>query len=149
MEMDVNMWKYQAILAPALFAGYVLAAAPDNTAPTRNAGGLQSTAGTLLLAQAEGPGLQGQEQQLLSQIQADDAKLKADEAAEQAHPRRVNPQAKYIRKAILRLSEAAEILRDTTKGYQGHRAEALKAMAEAHSQLMQCYLIDQQKAGPL
>src|ERR1700756_3195076 len=137
------MWKYKAVLAfaPALFAGYVLAAVSDNSALVRNAGWQQSTAATLLLAQAGQPGLQGQEQQLLGQIQADDAKLKADEAAEQGNQRRVNPQIKYIRKAILRLSEAAEILQDTTKIYQGHRGEALKAMAEAHRQLMQCYRI--------
>jgi hypothetical protein len=93
---------------------------------------------------AQGGNLGANEMQLLNQIQADDAKLKADEAAENAHQRHVNPDIKYIRASLVRLSHAADSLRNASPHYSGHREAALKAMAQAHTELMECYRIDSQ-----
>jgi hypothetical protein len=140
------MYRRGLLLAftPALLAGYVLIAAPNSIAAIGNsADQVQSPRSNAeLLAQAQ-TGLEAQEMQLLNQIQADDAKLKADEAAEQAHQRKpANPQIRYIRASLLHLSQAADVLRHASPHYSGHRAEALRAMVQAHNQLMQCYRID-------
>ena len=133
-------------LAPALLAGYVLAAVPTNAPNGNAADGIESAKpNTQVLAQAEQAGLEAQEQGLLNQIQADSAKLRADEAAERAQTRKVNPQIRFIRASLLHLAEAAGELQHTTKHYHGHRADALRAMLEAHNQLMACYRIDSQR----
>jgi hypothetical protein len=95
-----------------------------------------------LIAQAGQQGLSPEETQLLNQIQADTASLKADEQAEKTQKLHVNPQRHYIRESLLRLSESARQLWHTTEHYQGHRGEALKAMAKAHDELKACYQID-------
>jgi hypothetical protein len=133
-------------LSPALLAGYVVAAVPTNSAFKGNtAHELTSRPAAQVLAQAGEVGLEAQEQGLLNQIQADTAKLKADEAAERAQKRPVNPQIRFIRASLFRLAEAAGELQHTTQHYHGHRLDALKAMAEAHNQLMACYRIDSRK----
>src|SRR6516165_7082389 len=90
-----------------LLAGLVSAAVPNDAALKNNTGdSMQSRPQALVFAQAT-TGLQGNELQLLNQIQADTAQLKADEAAEKAGTRHVNPQIRYIRWSLLRLAEAA------------------------------------------
>jgi protein tyrosine phosphatase (PTP) superfamily phosphohydrolase (DUF442 family) len=54
----------------------------------------------------------------------------------------VNPQRRFIRASLYRLAEAAEELRHTSEHYHGHRADALRAIAQAHNQLMVCYRTD-------
>jgi uncharacterized iron-regulated membrane protein len=132
-------------LASTLLAGYVLAAVPNHATISGNAADQvqQARPNPEVLAQQQA-GLEAQEQQLLNQIQADDAKLKADAAAEAAQQRRANPQIRFIRASLNFVSEAAGQLQHTTKHYSGHRAEALRAMLAAHRQLMQCYQIDSQ-----
>jgi hypothetical protein len=143
------MHRRSAVIAfaPALLAGYVLAAVPNHAAIKGSAANQIESAqpDAQVLAQATQAGLNPQEQQLLNQIQADTAKLKADEAAENAGTRRVNAQRTYIRGSLLRLAEAAWSLQQTSGHYHGHREEALKAMAKAHNQLMTCYGIDLQQ----
>ena len=130
-----------AVLAPVLLAGYAVAAVPDKV--NRSAANrAESVTNAQVLAQAERPGLEGQEQQLLNQIQGDLSKLKADEAAEARGARHVNPQIRFIRASLMHLAQAASELQHTSKHYNGHRADALRAMVEAHNQLMQCYRID-------
>ena len=131
-------------LAPALVAGYVLAAVPNPAAINGNAANQIKSAqpNARVLAQATQAGLSANEMALLNQIQADAAKLKADEAAEKAPGATVNPQRRYIRMSLIRLSEAASLLQHNTPHYSGHREDALKAMVVAHNQLMTCYQID-------
>jgi hypothetical protein len=132
-------------LAPAFVAGYILAAVPNYAALESNAGNaIESRPNAEVLAQAGTTGLQGQELQLLNQIEADTAQLKADAEAERTGRRHVNPQIRFIRASLLHLAAAAESLRNTTEHYRDHRAQALQAMAEAHNHLMQCYRIDSQ-----
>jgi hypothetical protein len=128
-----------------LLAGLVSAAVPNDAALKNNTGdSMQSRPQALVFAQAT-TGLQGNELQLLNQIQADTAQLKADEAAEKAGTRHVNPQIRYIRWSLLRLAEAAWNLKQTSEHYHGNRGQALQGMAEAHNALMQCYRIDSQQ----
>jgi hypothetical protein len=132
-------------LSLGLVAGCVLGAAPNYAALKNNQTTHVAELGQpppQMLAQAEQPGLEVREQQLLNQIQADNAQLRADEAAERAQQLSVNPQRRWIRASLIHLNNAAGELRNTTAHYSGHRAEALTAMAEAHNQLMQCYRID-------
>src|SRR5215472_7483442 len=131
-------------LAPTFLASYVLAAVPNpnviNGAKADQRHSARSGAEVLAQEQA---GLEAQEAQLLNQIQADDAKLRADEAAERAHQKKpANPQIQYIRASLLHLSEASSTLQHASPHYHGYRGAALKSMAEAHNQLMQCYRID-------
>jgi hypothetical protein len=131
-------------LSVGLIAGYVLAAAPNYAAlKSLAAPEVSKTAGAQpeMLAQAA-PGLDAQELQLLQQIEGDSAKLRADEAAEKVNPRGINPQRKWIRAALNYLGDAANALQHTTHHYSGRRADALKAMVEAHHNLMACYRID-------
>jgi hypothetical protein len=138
----MHLHRFVVALAPALLAGYALAALPDNTVLKNKAvDSADSRARALVVAQEQG-GLNANEQQLLNQIEADSAKLKADEAAERAGQRHVNPQIRFIRASLIRLSEAAVELRDASPHYSGHREQALRSMAEAHNHLMQCYRID-------
>jgi hypothetical protein len=129
----------------ALVAGYVFAAVPNHAALKSNAGNEMKPGPEALVVAQNAPGLQGNELQLLNQIEADTAQLKADEAAEKAGTRHVNPQIKYIRGSLLRLAEAAWNLRQTSEHYHQHRYQALQAMLEAHNHLMQCYRIDSQQ----
>ena len=134
------------VLAMGLAAGHVLAAVPEYVANGGNkaAHDMRSAESSPVLAQASEPGLEAQEQQLLNQIEADSAKLKADEAAEPTQKTPVNPQRKWIRAAVTHLNDAVIVLHRTTNHYSGHKGLALKALAEAHNQLMLCYKIDSQ-----
>jgi len=147
-QEELTMHRHSTVIAlgPVLLASYVLAAVPNNAAVKSNAAKeIESRPNALVLAQAGEARLEAQEQALLNQIQADTAKLKADEAAERTQNRPVNPQIRFIRASLIRLGEAAGELRHTTPHYRGHRADALRAMAEAHNQLIACYRIDSQR----
>jgi hypothetical protein len=131
-----------AVLVSAVMAGYVIAAVPNNALLKNAVNGVTSGHEEQLLAQAGQPGLSPQEQALINQIEADAAKLKADEAAERARGKPVNPQRRFIRDSLLHVADAARELENTTEHYHGHRADALRAMVQAHKQLMICYRID-------
>lgn len=128
-------------IAVALFSGYVLAASPNYAAPNPSAGrseAKESAAGAQMLAQAN----PAQEQQLMQQIEADTAKLKADEAAEKAGKVKLSPQQKFIADAIHSLHRAVkDINKANGPNYQGRRNKADQAIAEAHRELMECYRI--------
>ncbi len=131
-------------LALGLTASSIFAAAPNYAAPTGSASinELSSTGTNQVLAQATESGIEAQEQQLINQIDSDSARLKADEAAEQAHQRPINPQRKWIRAALLHLRDSVQALHHTTNHYSGHKGLALTAIQNAHNQLMECYRID-------
>ncbi|MBV8359356.1 MAG: hypothetical protein JO189_15685 [Deltaproteobacteria bacterium] len=131
-------------LSLGLAAGYIFAAAPNYAAPTNGASvnELSSAATNEVLAQASEPGLEAQEQQLINQIESDLTRLKADEAAERAHQRPVNPQRKWIREALMHVHDAVLALHHTTNHYSGHKGSALRALQDAHNHLMACYQID-------
>jgi hypothetical protein len=132
------------VLSLGLAAGYFFAATPDYAAPEdgRPVNELTSAGTDEVLAQASEPGLEAQEQELINQIEADAAKLKADEAAERAQHKPVNPQRKWIRDALFHLRDTVLALHHTTNHYSGHKGRALKALRIAHEQLMACYRID-------
>jgi hypothetical protein len=131
-------------LSLGLGAGYIFAAAPNYAAPKSSvAVNEPKSAGTdQVLAQASEPGIEAQEQQLINQIESDSAKLKADEAAERAQHRPINPQRRWILAALTHLHDAVQALHRTTNHYSGHKGRALTALQNAHNQLMACYQID-------
>jgi hypothetical protein len=95
-----------------------------------------------MLAQASEAGIEAQERQLQQQIESDSAKLKADEAAEQAGQKPANPQRKFIAGALAHLRAVVAELRRTSNHYHGHKTEAYRQILAAHNELMQCYKID-------
>ena len=132
-------------LSLGLAAGFIFAAPPSYAAPTgsESVNRLSSAGANQVLAQASEPGIEAQEQQLINQIESDSAKLKADEAAERAQHKPINPQRKWISAALMHVHDAVWTLHNrTTNHYSGHKALALKALQDAHNQLMACYQID-------
>jgi hypothetical protein len=131
-------------LSLGFVGGYIFAAAPNYAAAKNGAAVTVSSvaANHEVLAQASEPGIEAHEQQLINQIESDSARLKADEAAEKAHQRPINPQRGWIRAALIHLHDAALALQRTSNHYSGHKGLALRAFSDAHRQLMECYQID-------
>jgi hypothetical protein len=127
-------------LSIGLAAGCVLAAAPNYAALNSNSANARAASRPAPEIVAEDN--DAQEQRLMQQIESDSARLKADEAAEQAGQQSANPQRRWIRAALLHLHDALNEIHRTSDHYSGHRRAAVRAIYEARSHLMACYKID-------
>jgi hypothetical protein len=138
----MNRFKTAATVSFGLVAGYIFASTPNYAAlKTPNQGNAPTSPNLQILAQSN----EAQEQQLLNQIESDSAKLKADEAAERAQGKPVNPDVARMRGASYHLVDAGHELLQSTGKYSGHKADAMRAIRNAYYQVQECYRIAKSK----